>query len=116
MIHEVGLSLLDNLNPARAGHVKQPKWKTNKVFYTMTRRKINLFWGWLTFFDKISYDNNISNYKGARVFDIEGKIRAAPLAGTQLDYQITVHFICLNYLVVSFHPMSFYEGCALFKD
>lgn len=83
---------------------------------TWTRIKINLFWGWLTSFDKISHDNNISNYKGARVIDIEGKIRAVRQAGTQLNYQIIVHFICFNYFVVSFHPTSFHEGCALFTD
>ena len=70
----------------------------------------------MTSFDKISHDNNISNYKGARVIDIEGKIRAARLAGTQLDYQMIVHLIFSNYFVVSFHETSFHEGCALFTD
>lgn len=51
------------------------------------------------------------------MINIEGKIRAARLTGTQLDYQIIeVHFIFLNYFVVSFHQTSFHEGCALFTD
>ena len=51
------------------------------------------------------------------MINIEGKIRAAQLAGTQLDYQIIeVHFTFFNYFVVSFHPTSFHEGCALFTD
>ena len=50
------------------------------------------------------------------MIDIEGEIRTARLAGTQLDYQIIVQFIFLNYFVVSFHQTSFHEGCALFTD
>ena len=50
------------------------------------------------------------------MINTEGKIRAALQAGTQLDYQIIVHFIFLTYFVVSFHPTSFHEGCTLFTD
>ena len=50
------------------------------------------------------------------MINTEGKIRATRQAGTQLDYQIIVHFIFLTYFVVSFNPTSFHEGCTLFTD